>query len=314
MATLTYQLHGLRIRSEIALHERVCSPAEPADVRITLDRAAGAGGEPDGDLVAQLAAAGRAFYQVFRCHSGAHLLRVGGICDFEISPDAAEITCRPYPAVDAEWIQILLRGTVAGLLLDLRGQPSLHASAIEIGGRVIAFAGGSGAGKTTTAAMFCTAGARLVTDDVLSVEFDEMQPRCRLGSIELRLREAAAPLVQDPSWVVAHRRLVDGRLAVRPKAAGADRAPLQAVVFPRPDRRATHPTLTRVRPPEAAIWLAEGPRICWWNSPEAVERAFIQATRVAGKVPVYEAAIPWGPPWRASPAMPLLEVLAEAAA
>lgn len=58
---------------------------------------------------------------------------------------------------------------IAPKLLALRGQVVLHASAVAIGERVLAFAGPSGAGKTTTARAAVHAGATAVSEDLLVV-------------------------------------------------------------------------------------------------------------------------------------------------
>jgi hypothetical protein len=52
-------------------------------------------------------------------------------------------------------------------LLHLRGVTVLHASACVLAGELTAFSGKSGAGKTTTARAFATAGARLISEDLL---------------------------------------------------------------------------------------------------------------------------------------------------
>ncbi len=54
----------------------------------------------------------------------------------------------------AEEAATYILGPVLGLLLRFRGITCLHASAVAIGGSVIAFVGAEGAGKSTTAAAF----------------------------------------------------------------------------------------------------------------------------------------------------------------
>lgn len=58
-----------------------------------------------------------------------------------------------------------LLGPVFSLILRFRGTISLHASAIRIGDVAIALVGPQGAGKSTTAASFATAGYSVLTDD-----------------------------------------------------------------------------------------------------------------------------------------------------
>jgi hypothetical protein len=62
---------------------------------------------------------------------------------------------------------IYLFGPVLGILLRLRGEICLHASAVAIGGRVAVFAGDAGAGKSTTAAAFARKGHPVVSDDII---------------------------------------------------------------------------------------------------------------------------------------------------
>jgi hypothetical protein len=62
-----------------------------------------------------------------------------------------------------------LLGPVLGLLLRLRGVTCLHASAISVGDRAIAFVGSEGAGKSTTAARFAQNGCPVVSDDVVAI-------------------------------------------------------------------------------------------------------------------------------------------------
>jgi serine kinase of HPr protein (carbohydrate metabolism regulator) len=52
-------------------------------------------------------------------------------------------------------------------LMALRGHFVLHASAVLVDGAIVAFAGKSGAGKTTTARALAGAGARLLSEDKL---------------------------------------------------------------------------------------------------------------------------------------------------
>jgi hypothetical protein len=69
---------------------------------------------------------------------------------------------------DTAQLLYLLRA-LAPKILALRGETVLHASAIELRGRVIAVCGISGAGKTTTARALVRSGARAVSEDQLIV-------------------------------------------------------------------------------------------------------------------------------------------------
>jgi hypothetical protein len=62
-----------------------------------------------------------------------------------------------------------LVGPVLGLLLRLRGVVCLHASAVAIGDRAVAFVGSEGAGKSTTAAALAQRGHAVISDDVAAL-------------------------------------------------------------------------------------------------------------------------------------------------
>jgi len=73
--------------------------------------------------------------------------------------------------------------SVAPKLLSLRGVFLLHASAVEIDGKLLVFSGRSGAGKTTSARAFALAGARLVCEDLLVIApaTSPSEPRAVIG-------------------------------------------------------------------------------------------------------------------------------------
>src|SRR5207302_4822469 len=65
-----------------------------------------------------------------------------------------------------------LLGTGFGALLLQRGSLILHASAIALDGKSIAFCGDSGAGKSTLAAALCRSGWTFLSDDLSRIEPD----------------------------------------------------------------------------------------------------------------------------------------------
>lgn len=62
-----------------------------------------------------------------------------------------------------------LLGPVLGLLLRLRGVTCLHASAVAVGEKAVAFVGAEGAGKSTTAAALAQRGHAILSDDVVAL-------------------------------------------------------------------------------------------------------------------------------------------------
>jgi len=77
-----------------------------------------------------------------------------------------------------------LTSVIAGACLNLRGQVAIHANAVALNGRAVAFAGYSGMGKSTLSAYCASRGAGFITDDVLIVNADGLvhpgNPRLKL--------------------------------------------------------------------------------------------------------------------------------------
>ncbi len=86
------------------------------------------------------------------------------------------VIVEPVLPEDAPDIRVFLLGTVLAILCFQRGLLPLHASAIDIGGRVLLLSGVSGAGKSTLAAAFSARGYRLLSDDLCALEVEEGQP------------------------------------------------------------------------------------------------------------------------------------------
>ncbi|MFY8107034.1 MAG: serine kinase [Elstera sp.] len=86
------------------------------------------------------------------------------------------VVIEPVLPEDAPDIRVFLLGTVLAILCFQRGLLPLHASAVDIGGRVLLLSGISGAGKSTLAAAFSARGYPLLSDDLCALEVREGQP------------------------------------------------------------------------------------------------------------------------------------------
>jgi hypothetical protein len=191
---------------------------------------------------------------------------------------------------------------VTAFLLAMSGRCVLHGSAVDIGGRAVAFVGASGQGKSTMAAMFCAAGATLVTDDVLPLEFESTADGtdavyCLRSGNEIRLREKSASLADRFGADVPVRLTADERRALAPSATTHDRLPLAAIVLPRPTRDRTEVAERALGAGEASMWLARCQRIEGWRGRDHLRRQFVDVGRVVASVPVFEVSVPWGPPF-----------------
>jgi hypothetical protein len=293
----TFVMHGLRIATTLPLHHARASD-EPPDVVL---RKAGPRGvppdRPEGREIAHLSdEEGLPLYTFVEQPDG-YLMRFHGACEFAVSRDLTDVSYTADPDADPDLVPVLVTGMLVSFLLTLAGKPVLHASAVDVGNRAIAFTGWSGMGKSTAATLVCADGGLLVTDDVLRVDLDPGGPVCRLGATEARLRAKALDLAASVDSVA--RLTADGRHAVAPAASRADRLPLAALVVPVPDRDARELELTAVHGAESLLTLARFPRIVGWTDQETNATQFRFLADVVRRVPVFVATIPWGPPFAA---------------
>ncbi len=156
----------------------------------------------------------------------------------------------------------------------------------------------SGGGKATLAALMCVRGAELVTDDVLTVTANSTVS-CTGGACEMRLRTAAAPMVESRPDL-ATRSTVDERVAFAPSRALIDPLPLAAIVIPSPSREVADITIRRLPPSKALFALLSSPRVHGWRRQDVLSRDFATLSQIVNMIPVYEATIPWGPPFSPS--------------
>ena len=151
----TYRLFGLDLRSEIDLGG--LAPAVEAatpDVEIAFGPIA-----PSEDPPGYSATAEGTLLSVPKV--GRYLIREG-----------RQIVVEPATEASERNLRLFLLGSAIGALLHQRGLLPLHANAIDLGGRAVAFSGHYGAGKSTIAAWFHDRGYPILADDVCVIGFD----------------------------------------------------------------------------------------------------------------------------------------------
>jgi hypothetical protein len=128
---------------------------------------------------------------------------------FDVLADERRIAWYPGPAATDAAVRADLLGRVMALAAHADGRFALHASAVSIDGRAVAFLGPKHAGKSTLAFALVQRGARLVADDALVIRLDaERTPWATLGVQRPRLWtdslralgvEADSPATEKPT-------------------------------------------------------------------------------------------------------------------
>lgn len=88
--------------------------------------------------------------------------------EFKVSRGGDRVAVTPAGVDDWIW-QRMLVGQILPLASVLQGFEVLHCSAVEVGGKAVLFAGGSGTGKTSLALHLVNSGWRFMSDDVIAV-------------------------------------------------------------------------------------------------------------------------------------------------
>jgi hypothetical protein len=134
------------------------------------------------------------------------LLAVAGVGRFLVR-SGADIVVQADKGAKESTLQLFLLGSAFGAAVHQRGLLPLHANAVATQDGCIAFAGASGAGKTTLAAYLATRGYPVLADDVcvLSVGADGLA-LAHPGCPQFKLWADAARML---GWSVSGRQRVD---------------------------------------------------------------------------------------------------------
>ena len=97
------------------------------------------------------------------------LVTVPGVADYLIE-DGARVTLDTAAGAHPADVEAYLYATVTALLLVQQGRFAIHGTLVDVDDRVIAVAGRSGAGKSTTALALRSRGHALLCDDVTPLE------------------------------------------------------------------------------------------------------------------------------------------------
>jgi hypothetical protein len=189
---------------------------------------------------------------------------------------------------DVEDTAAYLLGPVLGFVLRVRGINCLHASAVAVGGRACVFAGASGSGKSSTAALFARAGFAVMGDDVTPITEEDGRFLAQPAYPRLRL------------WPESVEGLFGDRARLPPMVAGWDKrfldlteAPFRFQREPLPlaaiyllDASPGAPGIERVAPREAVMSIVAGTFATYMLDRERRARELDFVTRLVDRVPV----------------------------
>lgn len=195
------------------------------------------------------------------CVDSSDIIRFAGIADFCLSRE--RIVCNLLDLTYYDQVEILLLGTVLAFWLERQKVPVLHASAVVVEERAVAFLASNTGGKSSLAAGLMQLGYPLLTDDILPVAFDGDVFWGRPGYPQMRLwpDQAMHFLGQYNDLRRVHPVHAKRRIPIGPHGLGtfcSMAQPLGCLYLPqRRDPKEGGPTveITPVPPQEALIEL-----------------------------------------------------------
>jgi len=212
---------------------------------------------------------------------------------YDIGTDGTTITCYALGTAWDDFVRAHLMGRVLATVLHLDGALMLHGSTVAIGGRAVTFLAPKHQGKTTLALALTAAGAELMSDDAVPVEFDHPAPVARPGVHSMRVDPDVASSLAGPATRALTR---EGKALVGLPISWTREAPteLDAVYLLVPAAFTDNGEVarrTRLRGPEAVVGLLAhtkiGTMLGSWGAKQLLDRA----AALADRVPVYRLTV-----------------------
>lgn len=217
----------------------------------------------------------------------AYRLRYADGIEFRIDARGTRVACTWPPGQTLEDAATYLMGSLCGLVLRLRGIPSLHASAVALPGGAAAVCGPPQSGKSTTAAAFAGRGRALLSDDVVplldcrdGVHVQPAYPHLRLWPdvLPALYGEGADLPPLSPNW---EKRYLALEAAFHPAPL-----PLRAVYVLTGRETENAPRFAPASTMDGLLELVANAYMGWFPDPQAQARELAVLARVARAVPV----------------------------
>ncbi len=158
-------------------------------------------GAAEGECLQAVASQYGLMYSTVRRPDGEVLLRLHGRVDFEIAADYRLVRAWTDPECKPEMLALLVVGNLVAMILALRGETVLHASAVEVDGRAIAFVAHSGMGKSTLAALACARGDGIPRERWLRAEQRQLERADIVAAVSPLLQERYAAYGREAALV-----------------------------------------------------------------------------------------------------------------
>ncbi len=286
-------LYGFEIRSDLPL--RRLNPIAGTRGELTIATVTGLAAPAGGAVSTLVDEAGHCWYASYELDDGRCLLELPPSGRFLVDPVDGRVEVERADG-DDELLEHRVASSAICLLLALRGDLVLHASAIESGGRAVLFCGPTQRGKSTLARALGEAGRRLLGEDGIAIELGDGVAMAFPGARGVRVRRrdengrVRTDLVADPGEGAPPPRPVAAVVLLGERGAGLE--------------------VERLEPARALALLT--PNLVHSGARGAIGAAFANLATLLGSVPAFAASLPDDLDALPSSAMELLDATASA--
>jgi hypothetical protein len=216
--------------------------------------------------------------------SGEYFLRFPRRVTYAFDGDGAEMRYGASAESTQEIVDDLFLSTALPMMLHVQGHEALHASAVLLDDKVVAFCGASGAGKTTLALALTQRGHEAWADDVLVVSPEESGE----GSVcSIRLPYAVNPRSETEHFLGTGEGAWFKSAADLPERSSVGAAfILDRAAYPTPSIRRL--------PLDEAIAAVLPHGFCFLAEPGRAQRTAAAYLDLLTRVPVYRFSYPTG--------------------
>ena len=191
----SYKVFGMSVRSEFPIPELPKITRRKADVSIEI-------GKTPNSLKAS-----EKSDNLWAVGEGEFLFHPPGIARF-YAVDGNRILVDPEISVHNADLRSFMLGSCMGALLQQRRKLTLHAGSFVMNGKAYAVCGKSGAGKSTTCALFQNQGAQMLSDDVSVINLDDIDGKASIepGYPQRRLTQKSATMfgLRASDYAISH--------------------------------------------------------------------------------------------------------------
>lgn len=194
------------------------------------------------------------------------------------------------PELNAAAISLFHNGSVHGAAAWMNGYIPLHASAVASGGRVHAFSGSSGEGKSTLVAALAHRGLKLFADDVLTLATTSVSVHALPGRKRLKLWSDALELTgatgKERVWPGVDKYFVGDELD-----AGGPSLPLASLTILETNDN-DDVSIARVGGAERLLAIRDSCYRPEYRLPDRATSSFSQMALIAQSIPIFRFSRP----------------------